>query len=773
MFSRCPYLNYINFTGIDTSSLTLMSNMFTNSTALTSVDLSNLNLTSLKSMNNMFYGCTALDSVEFNNLSPPSEVKMSNMFYECYSLLSIDLSGFDTTVTSINHMFYKCSNLTSVDISHFETSPAKSMTQMFYQCSSLTSLDLSNLNTSSIISMDSMFYGCANLVSLELNSFSANSLTKMCQMFYGCRSLTSLNLNNFDTLKVSTFNEMFYGCKSLEILDISKFQISSTANIDNMFFNCNSSLIMCLDENNVDNSLVDFLSDLLNVYTIDCQQVRLAFNLTKKKFFGKDIYLSSCEEDLEYKYEYNNTCYKICPENTYYNKIKCIDIPEGYYLNDSILMSIDKCKEKCKICTNESTYLNLCISYNNDLSYYHILNNNSIINEQFIEWVRDIMEEYYLENNTYKPCYSKCKKCSRYGEEFQNNCDECKINYTFLNDTTDNNCYEECKFYYFFDESNKYFCTQNEECPIEFSKLIPEKRKCIQSCIQDNYYQYEFNNTCYKSCPDGTKPNTNICEIEQPSTIIENKNEFFTTDFIHDITNTYISDFTDEKFNLNDVSEDSDKIISDINTNISDFTDENFNLNDVSEDSDKIISDINTNISDFKDDESNIDSNLKNSEENSNDVNINNDNIISDNKEDISFQKNNECNSINFFNNKCEKNSYSLDEMISMIQNGISSDKSLLEIINKNNSKLIKKEDNAIYSVSRIDDQEDYSYNVTTIDIGECEDILREKYKLDYDDSLYIFKIEYYIEELFCPIVNMKYIVIKCKENWIWMFVKM
>ena len=69
------------------------------------------------------------------------------------------------------------------------------------------------------------------------------------------------------------------------------------------------------------------------------------------------------------------------------------------------------------------------------------------------------------------------------------------------------NCYPKCNNYYYFDESDEYKCTDNNECPHSHNKLIEEKRKCINECIYDDTYKYEYNNSCYKECP-----NNQICK---------------------------------------------------------------------------------------------------------------------------------------------------------------------------------------------------------------------------------------------------------------------
>ena len=146
--------------------------------------------------------------------------------------------------------------------------------------------------------------------------------------------------------------------------------------------------------------------------------------------------MESCDEN---QFEYNNICYNDCPNNTYriyQNRNICsIEIPENYYLDD---------------------------------------------------------------DNIYKECYNKCQKCTILGNETINNCDECISNYTFLNESfiPTKNCYLKCDYYYYFDENNQYLCTDSNVCPTQYGKLIEEKSKCVNECIYNDIYLYEYNNKC-------------------------------------------------------------------------------------------------------------------------------------------------------------------------------------------------------------------------------------------------------------------------------------
>ena len=83
---------------------------------------------------------------------------------------------------------------------------------------------------------------------------------------------------------------------------------------------------------------------------------------------------------------------------------------------------------------------------------------------------------------------------------------ECKFEYKYeINFGIYKNCYNNCLYYYYFDEiNNKFYCTNKSECPINYNKLIEDKRECISSCEKDDKYKYEFKTKCYKKCPSNT-----------------------------------------------------------------------------------------------------------------------------------------------------------------------------------------------------------------------------------------------------------------------------
>ena len=105
-------------------------------------------------------------------------------------------------------------------------------------------------------------------------------------------------------------------------------------------------------------------------------------------------------------------------------------------------------------------------------------------------------ENFYLDknDNIYKICFNTCKTCRQSGNDNTHNCDECINGYKFINDSLGipNNCYVNCVHNYYFDEYNKYKCTESNSCTSRYNKLIAIKKKCIDDCRNDDEYIYEL-----------------------------------------------------------------------------------------------------------------------------------------------------------------------------------------------------------------------------------------------------------------------------------------
>ena len=152
------------------------------------------------------------------------------------------------------YMFYFCPDITEIDLSNFVSSNINLMTYMFGKCSSLTSINLTNFNTSKATKINRLFEGCSSLTSLDLSSFDTSNILWMNHMFFGCSSLTSINITNFNTSKTTDMEYLFADCKLLKSIDLSKLTTSSARYHQYMFLNCVS--LTSLDLSNFDTSQI-------------------------------------------------------------------------------------------------------------------------------------------------------------------------------------------------------------------------------------------------------------------------------------------------------------------------------------------------------------------------------------------------------------------------------------------------------------------------------------------------------------------------------------
>ena len=478
-----------------------------------------------------------------------------------------------------------------------------------------------------------LFYDCAFITEIDLSIFDTSQVTDMCEMFYGCSSLISLNLSNFDTSQVTDMYGLFYYCIKLISLDLSNFNTSQVTDMDSMFEGCES-----LEYINLKMSTLDKVEYTTNIF---------------EEISSNYIICFSDDNFIDLLPGYNQI-------------INCNEILNNYYEF--------KCYRKDN--SNVNIYNNICKKCG--LNYYQkeidLKNNNSYIN-----CYQSTENGYYLDeiDLMYKLCYFTCEKCLIDGNESFHHCIECKHEYKYhLNISNSFNCNYNCTNYHYYDiNSNKLYCTLNDECPINYNKLILDKKECLDVCNNDPYYKYEYNNICYSKCPNNTINNSFLCEsINNENTqthyIIHNSSQI-STDYNSVLDSDYYqydSEITQNSINYFNNSE---SIRNSYN-----YTDDNELIN-----SDDTIN---------------------------NRYSINKSEIIQKKKIELI---NNYKNYKNISESKIKEIEFEGEYF------------GFIELSTTFNEKLNEKE------------------NLTSIDLKECENILKNEYKIPYNNSLFIFKV--------------------------------
>ena len=558
--------------------------------------------------------------------------------------------------------------------------------------------------------IDYYVYGLRNQLNNITIIFKENfneQLTDFSCMFRGCESIISVDLSNLNSTNVKKTHNMFYNCTSLLSIDFGNFDTSEVTDMGAMFQLCTS--LLSLDVSKFNTSKVELMWAMFN---------------SLKSLKSLDLSNFNTQNVLHFV---------------------------GMFAYSTSLISIDLSSFKT--------------------SNIYEMNN-------MFEGCSSLISLNLSQFDTTK--VTECKQML--GSTNLVYCIDNDKNYTFrsLIDENKINCSD--------------ICFTNKE-----HKLFKEKNKCLNNCY--DLKLYEYNGICYNnSCPNGTKSKNNsyICEIYNKEDNENNKiNESNLTD-ITSINSINISDYID-LYNISDSNlinisgyYDLYNISDSINLiNISDYID----LNDLS------------NLSNISDNNSNDFTGNFNLENEIKICPFNNKNIIKEKnicikncyddaeypyeynnicyklcpnnsyiKENNNYlcikecpvespyeNENNECvnycNARDLLTKKCWIKNYSSnlkDNLIENIRNELltSNLDELLKNINKGEDLFIE-DNNCIYQITSIYNQNNNDYDdISTIKLKECEKTLRDYYKLNSNDTLLIFKIDYYEEGLLIPIIE-------------------
>ena len=477
---------------------------------------------------------------EFNDTYYPDDIYINgnkqNIINYTYYLNQtknvVELVWYNS-INRTSYMFLECINITEIDLSNFDSSQILNTRYMFTSCISLTSINFENFDTSKVTEMFDMFRNCSSLTSLNLSGFDTSNVVTMASMFKDCISLSSLNLSNFLTSKLSHLAGAFQNCINLEYINLKNFDDYHLNWKDNVFNGVPDNIVICIDKD--DNLLSKLNNDIC--YAIDCSD---DWKLKQKKIINTNNgCVDNCDVFPNYKYEYNGKCLENCSN--------------GFLIdNNNIAIDICKCElEQCLLCPSVSLKLELCTKCN--YNYYPIENDPLNIGE-YINCYKN-PEGYYLDKNEslYKQCYKSCKTCEIKGDDIIHNCLSCNNNFPKeINFTNYTNCYENCSYYYYFD-NNSYHCTINSSCPDEYPILIEDKMECVKNDNINVYKSTIIDKEEYQSTELDISINTNNNIIGYKSTELNKEVEYISTK-LEISENTHISnlsEFTFEKTEVN------------------------------------------------------------------------------------------------------------------------------------------------------------------------------------------------------------------------------
>ena len=261
----------------------------------------------------------------------------------------------------------------------------------------------------------------------------------------------------------------------------------------NYFFPCFRSCSKCYGEGNDINHNCQnckenyyFEDGTKNCYQIDYKEK--GYYLSNNKFYPCNNYCKTCSSEEDLNSQNCLSCKTIDSEQYYLieNINNCSTIPNaiGFYYDSSTNL-LKKCHFSCKTCIGEPIE-------NDELSkedlkcdicqnnYYKIKDTNNCHNSSITEL------GYSLKNNIWEQCDLLCSRCIKVNDELI--CVHCIENYYFKIETTE--CYNDSTIDegYYLNPSTKLYEPCNEACETCDGEL---NTNCIKCNTRNNYYNIE------------------------------------------------------------------------------------------------------------------------------------------------------------------------------------------------------------------------------------------------------------------------------------------
>ena len=557
-----------------------------------------------------------------------------------------------------------------------------------------------------------------------------------------------LNGNGLYTFKYNT--DICYS-DGIKINDSKFVVILTSENLLNL-------LICVFDLYNNDTSL------RLRYYNLDLQQINIKISvsfhaLTFGNFLGISFYNSNIEysgytifnfpnfkKDNNY---FNNTIIEIkliFSNSSYLYSFSEIELVNNIFSDEIEIIKIINFSDK-----NQSGVILKSFMTSSEISKNDILNiNDQLVFEpiitgaipgKYLLYFSPILKESNFENadytlfygnisqNNYEPksfigntfkliyeieCQENCKACNH-------KCVECKDEYPFISDNGQK-CDNICDNYIYINENKKY-CI--EKCNSEqFIYIENEDEKyCIEKCNHEQfiYIENEDKKYCIENC-DNTK-----------YIYIKNENEKYCVENCNNNQFIYIKN-ENEKYCLLSCFDNKEELYLDEEEkkcykNCSD------NLNG------KIYLYQNKCVSQFPQ------------------------TYTSNNKEPI-YEFN--IKEFLIYLNRTE-NIKNKDIILDIIRNELSNNEEesiLSKIIILDNKNILINDKDILYQITLLDHQNNNDYkNISLIELGECENKLKEHYNIDKNESLIIFKIHYYNQGLAVPRIEYEIYSSKSKHK--------
>ena len=315
----------------------------------------------------------------------------------------------------------------------------------------------------------------------------SNLISDCRYMFYECTNIIELNFENFNTSNVEYMYGMFCNCISLISLNLSNFNTSKVTNMFRMFDGCSS--LTSLNLSNFDTSKVTFMHNMfyncLSLYSLNTTNFNTLNVVNMNSMFFN--------------------CYSLISLNlSNFDTSKVINMNSMFY-NCSSLISLNLSNFDTSKVTNIKDMFNGCIN----LEYINMVNFNEkgLIDNYYKDIFKNVPDNIAIcinKDNIITKIYPQIKNLACHIEDCSDNY---KLKQKKLIQIT-NECINDCSEHNLYE----YNCKCYSKCELEKCLICPDFPVNKELCAKcnDNYYPKENDDlnigdffNCYKEAPKG------------------------------------------------------------------------------------------------------------------------------------------------------------------------------------------------------------------------------------------------------------------------------
>ena len=262
------YLESIDENMFDASDVVNMSYMFYYTLNLKSLDLSDFNSNIVENMSG-FLCDSGVESVDISGINTSHVTNMNELFRSTKSLTNVNFGDHFVTdnVQSMRYLFYRTA-LEELDLSNWNTSSLTDASDIFDESSikkvNVSNWDFTHFSTSyTMMSPLSQLFSGNNIVEIIARNIKLDS-ANLENSFNTLSEVTKIDITGIDVgSKQISMRKSFYNCPKLEtIIGLTDLD---TSNITNMYFMFRSTNIKTLDLSNFDTSNVEDMFYMLSI----------------------------------------------------------------------------------------------------------------------------------------------------------------------------------------------------------------------------------------------------------------------------------------------------------------------------------------------------------------------------------------------------------------------------------------------------------------------------------------------------------------------------